>query len=331
MKALFTFFVALLTISFAVVPAMPTEDGRTGVYKTKISTNGGGIPGELALTVYQPTNSTKHRAFVMCPGSWEYGKAWDVYFPPFTPEFIADQGYTVVTWDPRGTLMLAAGFHEFSDLFETERYGVGHSSLCPPSILPLDSESVVEDLYNVITYTADLPGVEEIGIIGFSYGASYPIIEKVALDDYRIRLIMAIEPIGDEESIASMLSLGDSMTSLVGMIPTRAFDVCWRALRIFGVLGLPSHYINSLDCDLLIVQSLQYHASLSGLLGIGTCVDPGLFVYDNAPGYHRLNRNPPGVDVDRTRLKDYDWFPAPIWEDGELLCQYFIDCVEPRF
>jgi hypothetical protein len=324
---------ALLMFSFAVVPAMPAEYGpkRIGTFKTKISTNGGGIPGELALTVYQPTNRTKHRAFVMCPGSWEYGKAWDVYFPPFTPEFIAAQGYTVVTWDPRGTFMLATGWQELSDLFEPERYGVGHSSLYPPSILPPDSKFVVEDLYNVITYTAALPGVKEIGIIGFSHGASYPIIEKVTLDDDRIGLIIAIEPIGDETSLASMLSFGDSMISLVGTIPTRAFDVCWSALRIFGVLGLPSHYINSLDCDLLVVQSLQYHASLSGLLGIGTCVDPGLFVYDNAPGYRRLNRNLPGTEIDRTRLGDYDWFPAPIWEDGDLLCEYFMDCVEPRF
>jgi len=330
-----------LFLSPILLTGVETSESVPGIrtFTTRIGTDGGGIDGELCVTVYQPDDGKEHPAFVMCPGSWECGKAFDVYFTPFTPEFVASQGYTVVTWDPRGTFMLAAGLSKPGDLLERERYGIGRSTLCPPSIMPFDSEYVIEDLYNVITYASELPGVNEdrMGIIGFSYGASYPIIEKVALNDDRIDLILAIEPLGDEASLISLLTsiipvVGEHIAALVRQIPGAVFDVLWRSLMVFKTLGLPSHYIEDLDCDLMVVQSLRYHASLNGMLGIGICVDPGVFVYNhakNAP-YRRFNRNEPNIDIDLDRFDEYDWFPAPLWDDGDLLCEYFVECVEPR-
>jgi hypothetical protein len=330
-----------LFLNPAVLAGVENAGSASGIrtFTTKIGTDGGGINGELFVTVYQPDDGKEHPAFVMCPGSWEYGKGFEVYFAPFTPEFVASQGYTVVTWDPRGTFMLAAGWSKPGDLLERERYGIGRSTLCPPSILPFDSEYVIEDLYNVITYASELPGVNEdrMGIIGFSYGASYPIIERVALNDDRIDLIVAIEPLGDEASLISLVTsiipvVGEYIPALVRQIPGVVFDVLWSFLRVFKTLGLPRHYLEDLDCDLMVVQSLRYHASLSGMLGIGTCVDPGVFVYDhakNAP-YRRFNRNEPNIDIDLERFDEYDWFPAPLWYDGDLLCEYFGECVEPR-
>lgn len=325
--------------SFLIFPtaAISSEDGIE-FYETIISTNGGGIPGRIALEVYQPKADGKFNAFVMCPGSWEPSEAWGVYFPPFTPEFIAGQGYVVICWDPRGSFMAGAAASEALDYLDPDRWGIGESSIFPPAIM-LMSEVFVEDLYEVITFANNLEKVkkDEIGIIGFSHGASYPIAEKVLMQDDRVKLIAAIEPLADERSLIAMATSSfppvmDAATHLFNSIPHQLIDLIWSALSHLGIVGLPSHFIEDLDCDLIVVQSEQYHASLSGMLGLGSCREPGLTLYNSAVNarYRKLNRNPPGIAIDETNLDDYDWFPSPLWDDGELLCQYFVECIEPR-
>jgi len=336
--------VMFATAAVLVMPAslfisndLGTEMGcfEIETFETRIPTDGGDISGSLAIKVHQPVEEGRYPSFVMCPGSWEPSAAWNVYFKPFTPEFIASRGYVVISWDPRGSFMLYAGANEITDYLDPARYGIGDSSPFPPAIL-MESTFFVEDLYNVITFANDLPKVreDEIGIIGFSHGASYPIIEKVMLNDDRVKLIVSIEPIGDEASLVAMLTSGipvieEVMQSLIRALPEKIFDLIWGLLRVLKTVGLPSHYIEDLDCDLIVIQSTKYHASL----GLSTCVEPGLTVYNGAVNspYRRLNRNPPNIEIDQEHLEDYDWFPAPIWGDGDLFCQYFIDCVKPLF
>ncbi|MDY7018041.1 MAG: hypothetical protein SVK44_07515 [Nitrospirota bacterium] len=94
--------------SAAGTPGLSIKDG---VSKTtqRIPTQGGGIKGELVVHVLKADPSPNAPVIVLCPGSWEYSKAWEVYFPPFTPEFLAKRGFVAVTWDPRGAFMFGAG------------------------------------------------------------------------------------------------------------------------------------------------------------------------------------------------------------------------------
>jgi len=71
--------------SAAGTPELSVKDG---VSKTtqRIPTQGGGIKGELVVHVLKAGPSPNAPVIVLCPGSWEYSKAWEVYFPPFTPD-----------------------------------------------------------------------------------------------------------------------------------------------------------------------------------------------------------------------------------------------------
>jgi hypothetical protein len=197
------------------------------------------------------------------------------------------------------------------------------------------SRTVVEDYERILSFTESLDGIDKdrIGIIGFSHGATYPIIEKVLMNDERGRFILAMEPIGDEASLVNMVLgplpvLGPALTNLAGQVPGGVYErALWEPLEGLGFLGLATHYAPKLDIPLFIVQSERFHASVSGVVNAGQCTLPGVSLYEAATNvpFKKLNRNPENAPVRALA----DFFPSPIWDDGELLCEYFVNYVEP--
>jgi len=146
----------------------------------------------------------------MCPGSIEPASNWDFYFPPFTSQFLAERGFIVVLWGHRGSFtlpVLGGDPMVISHYFDPERYAIGKSSRYPSAILML-SVYFVDDLERVIEYAYnEVPLVDKtnIGVVGFSHGATYPIIEQAVKQDDRVKLIYAIGPMGDEASLLDMV------------------------------------------------------------------------------------------------------------------------------
>lgn len=319
--------------SAAGTPELSIEDG---VSKTtqRIPTQGGGIKGELVVHVLKAGPSPNAPVIVLCPGSWEYSKAWEVYFPPFTPEFLAKRGFVVVTWDPRGAFMFGAGAQEPQEFLEPNRYGLGASSPFPPAVLML-SRTFVEDYERILSFTESLEGVnkENISVVGFSHGATYPVIEKVLMADKRVKLIFSIEPMGDEASLVNMAvgplpGVGPALTNMAGQVPEGVYErAFWEPLEGLGFVGLATNYAPKLDIPLFVVQGERFHASASGIINAGQCTLPGVSLYEAATNvpFKKLNRNPDNAPTGALT----DFFPSPIWDDGELLCEYFVNYVEP--
>lgn len=347
LRGLFDSFriMALVLGVFVMLPFPPKEASaagtpglilKDGVSETtqRIPTQGGGIKGELVVHVLKASPSPNAPVVVLCPGSWEYSKAWEVYFPPFTPEFLAKRGFVVVTWDPRGAFMFGAGAATPQEFLEPNRYGLGASSPFPPAVLML-SRTVVEDYERILSFTESLDGIdkEKIVVAGFSHGASYPVIEKVLMADKRVKLIFSIEPVGDEASLVNMAvsplpGVGPALTNLAGQVPEGLYErALWEPLEGLGFVGLPTHYASKLDIPLFVVQGERFHASVSGIINAGQCTLPGVSLYEAATNvpFKKLNRNPDNAPAGALT----DFFPAPIWDDGELLCEYFVNYVEP--
>ena len=309
----------LFGIKGASAAGMPDLVLKNGVSETteRISTEGGGIKGELVVHVLKANPPSNAPVLVLCPGSWEYSKAWEVYFPPFTPEFLAKRGFVVVTWDPRGAFMFGAGAAKPQDFLELNRYGLGPSSPFPPAVLML-TRTFVEDYERVLRFTDSLEGIdkEKIAVIGFSHGATYPVIEKVLMADKRVKLIFSIEPMGDEASLVDMVlgplpGVGPALTNMAESVPEGLYEqALWKPLEGLGFLGLATRYAPKLDIPLFIVQGARFHASVSGVLGVGKCTLPGVTLYEAAKNVplKRLNRNPVNVPVEALS----DFFPPPI-------------------
>jgi hypothetical protein len=329
-----------VTLSFslkgAIAAGTPGLSLKNGVSETtqRIPTQGGGNKGELVVHVLKANPSPNAPVIVLCPGSWEYSKAWEVYFPPFTPEFLAKRGFVVVTWDPRGAFMLGAGAQTPQEFLDPNRYGLGASSPFPPALLML-SRTFVEDYERILSFTGSLEGIdkEKIAVVGFSHGATYPVIEKVLMGDKRVKLIFSIEPVGDEASLVNMIlgplpGVGPALTNLAGQVPEGVYErALWEPLEGLGFVGLATQYASKLDVPLFIVQSERFHASVSGIVKAGQCTLPGVSLYEAATNvpFKKLNRNPDNAPAGALT----DFFPSPIWYDGELLCDYFVNYVEP--
>ena len=330
---LFLFFV-LCTSVYA-----ENSDNELNIISKIIRTTSANLNASIYTKTYVPADNQKHPAIVMCPGSWEYSAAWDLYFPPFTPEFIAKQGFVVVTWDPRGSFMANPGGLDQLQFVTTDlsNYGIGRSfPPIPPSILMLN-ETLINDLYDVITYANNLDSVlkNKITLMGFSHGSTYPFIEKVYKNDKRVSSIVAIEPIGDESSLIDMLVgnlpvAGDALVTASKRVPENIYDrLLWEPLQQIPphIMGLATKYAAAVRIPVIVIQSEQFHASVTAPIFGGECTSPGVTLYAsliNVP-YKRLNRNTPDAEVDEL----YDFFPAPIWEDGELFCDYFINDIKP--
>ena len=318
---------------------LPDESSGIEVFEEDIITNGGGIEGKLHLTIFRPSLQGPLPAIILCPGSVEPASNWDFYFPPLTPQFFAKRGFITILWDPRGSFTLPVlGGDPFviSHYFDSERYAIGESSRFPSAILML-SKYFVDDLERVITYTYDeLSGVDvnNIGVVGFSHGATYPLIEQAIYNDNRIKLIYAIEPMGDEASLIDMFfnpmpGIGPLLVNTAENIPQSLYETfLWEPLyNGLGILGVATKYADRVSCPVFIIQSERYHASMSGTLRIGECKSPGLTMYSsitNSP-FKKFNREPANIPVKEIE----DFFPAPLWDDGQLLCDYFIEYIEP--
>lgn len=306
------------------------------IYSERIEAISANINAKIYTKIYEPIDNEKHPAIVMCPGSWEYSAAWDLYFPPFTPEFIAKEGFVVVTWDPRGSFIANPGGSDELQ-FDLSNYGIGRSTPpFPPSILMLN-ETLIDDLYDVITYANSLDRAQKnnITIIGFSHGATYPIIEKVTKTDERVSALVLIEPIGDESSVVDMVvgnipNIGDTLVNVSKAIPENVYDrILWEPLKNLPVpiLGLATEYASGITIPVFVIQTEQFHASITAPIFGGECTSPGVTLYTsltNTP-YKKLNRNAPNADISEI----YDFFPAPIWDDGELFCEYFTNEIKP--
>ncbi len=319
--------------SAAGTPELSIKDGVSETTQ-RIPTQGGGIKGDLVVHVLEADPSPNAPVIVLCPGSWEYSKAWEVYFPPFTPEFLAKRGFVVVTWDPRGAFMLGAGAATPQEFLEPNRYGLGASSPFPPAVLML-SLTFVEDYERILSFTESLGGInkENISVVGFSHGATYPVIEKVLMADKRVKLIFSIEPVGDEASLVDMVvgplpGVGPALTNLAGQVPEGVYErALWEPLEGLGFVGLATNYAPKLDIPLFVVQGERFHASASGIINAGQCTLPGVSLYEAATNvpFKKLNRNPDNAPAGALT----DFFPSPIWDDGKLLCEYFVNYVEP--
>jgi pimeloyl-ACP methyl ester carboxylesterase len=320
---------------------LPPEDSGISVEQFYVDTDGGGIEGKLYLTVFTPNIAGNLPTLILCPGSTEPASNWDFYFPPFTPLFLAERGFKVVLWDPRGTFTLpflgTGDVLSISTYFDPERYAIGQSSLFPPAILML-SEFFVDDLEKVIEHTYEkLPLVDKnnIGIIGFSHGATYPLIEQAIYNDNRVKLIFAIEPMGDEASLVDMAAgpvpvIGNVAVNTAKRIPETVYDrILWEPLNNgLGIVGVATKYGDRVSCPVYIIQCERYHASSSGIMGIGECTSPGLSIYESLTitPFKKFNNEPPNISVDEIN----DFFPNTIWDNGELLVEYFIDNIEPQ-
>ena len=334
MKTINLLLVVLLLVAGINSPIF-AEISNVNIYNKRIPTKSAEIDASLYLTVYEPADSAKHPAIVMCPGSWEYGDAWNLYFPPFTPEFIASQGFVAVVWDPRGSFMVNPSGGPLMSL-DPKDYGIGRSDpSVPPSIIMLN-KTLINDLYDVITFANNMDNVIEnkITLMGFSHGATYPIIEKAVKKDKRVSTIISIEPIGDESSMVDLLIgnvpiIGDALVNLSSSIPENVYDILWELLKNspLQIMGLATKYINDIDCPLVVVQSEQYHAAVSAAIFGGQATSPGVSLYNAATNvpYKLLNRNSENAAADEL----IDFFPSPIWNDGELFCDYFVDYVKP--
>jgi pimeloyl-ACP methyl ester carboxylesterase len=333
-------FLFLLFILILLSTAYAEEQVKgLNVFSKRIRTTSANINALLYIKVYEPKDNQKYPAIVMCPGSWEYSEAWFLYFPPFTPEFIANQGFVVVTWDPRGSFMANPGGLDQLQFVTTDidKYGIGKTiPPFPPSILMLN-ETLINDLYDVITYTNSLDSVlkNKTTIIGFSHGATYPVIEKAVKKDKRVASLVLIEPIGDESSAVDMLVgnipyIGDPLVYASKSIPEKTYNrFLWDPLKKFPphIMGLATKYAADIKIPVIVIQSEQFHASVSAPIFGGECTSPGVTLYEsliNTP-YKRLNRNTPNADINDL----YDFFPSPIWEDGELFCDFFINDIKP--
>ena len=335
---------AVLTFSMNVFALgkidLPPKESGISVEQFYIDTDGGGIEGKLYLTVFTPNITGNLPTLILCPGSVEPASNWDFYFPPFTPLFLAERGFKVVLWDPRGSFtlpVLGGDPTVISHYFDPERYAIGKSSPYPPAVLML-SVFFVDDLEKVIEHTYEkLPSVDKnnIGIIGFSHGATYPLIEQAIYNDTRVKLIFAIEPMGDEASLVDMAVgtipiVGNAAVNMADSIPQLVYDrALWEPLyNGLGILGVATKYGDRVSCPVYIIQTEQYHVSLSVMIGIGECTSPGLSIYESLTNttFKKFNNEPPNINVDEIN----NFFPAPIWYDGELLVEYFIENIEPQ-
>ena len=309
------------------------------IYSERINAISADVNAKIYTKIYEPADNKKHPVIVMCPGSWEYSAAWDLYFPPFTPEFIAKEGFVVVTWDPRGSFMANPGGLDQLQFITADlsNYGIGKTTPpFPPSILMLN-ETLIDDLYDVITYANSLDSAykNNITLMGFSHGATYPIIEKVTKIDERVSALVLIEPIGDESSLVDMVAgnipnIGDTLVNISKAIPENIYDrMLWEPLENLPVpiIGLATKYASNITVPVFVIQTEQFHASFTAPIFGGECTSPGVTLYEsltNTP-YKKLNRNAPNAGISEI----YDFFPAPIWNDGELFCGYFINEIEP--
>jgi hypothetical protein len=334
-KVYLMLFVLILLGNFVIPVCAETSDVK--ISHKRISTKSADSRGSLYLTIYEPTDNQNHPAFVICPGSWEDSEAWDLYFPPFSREFIAKQGFVVVGWDPRGSFMANPASMGVPTSLDPEKYGIGRSfPPYPPSILMLN-ETLIDDLYDVITYASNLKSVlpNKITLMGFSHGATYPIIEKSVKKDRRVSTIVSIEPIGDEASLVDMIIgnvpvVGDMAVGAASLIPENLYDrVLWEPLKNIPphIMGLATSYIDGVNCPLIVMQSEQFHASFTAPIFGGECKLPGVSLYNSATKvpYKRLNRNPVNASGDELT----DFFPSPIWNDGDLFTDYFINYIKP--
>jgi pimeloyl-ACP methyl ester carboxylesterase len=310
-------------------------NSQFNIITKRVKSTSANINASLYTKTYIPSDNQKHPAIVMCPGSWEYSAAWELYYPPFTPEFIAKENFVVVTWDPRGSFMANPGAPSIS--LDPNKYGIGKSyPPYPPSIIMLN-ETIVDDLYDIITYTNSLDNVEKnkITVMGFSHGATYPVIEKAVKNDTRISSLVLIEPIGDESSVVDMLVgnvpvVGDTLVNLSKTIPESVYEsLLWRPLYILPphIMGLATKYAGEIKIPVIVIQSEQFHASITAPIFGGECTSPGVTLYaslTNSP-YKRLNKNEPNTNVSNLT----DFFPSPIWNDGDLFCDYFVNYIEP--
>jgi pimeloyl-ACP methyl ester carboxylesterase len=310
-------------------------NSQLNIITKRVKATTANLKASIYTKTYVPADNQKHRAIVMCPGSWEYSAAWEFYYPPFTPEFIAKQGFIVVTWDPRGSFMANPG--PSTEPLNPKAYGIGKSfPPYPPEILMLN-ETIIDDLYDVITYANSLDRVRKnkITVMGFSHGATYPVTEKVIKKDKRVSSLVLIEPIGDESSLVDMLVgnvpvVGDALVNISKAIPENVYEsLLWRPLYIIPphITGLATKYAKDIKIPVIIIQSEQFHASLTAPIFGGKSTSQGVTLYaslTNTP-YKQLNRNAANADINNL----VDFFPAPIWEDGELFCDYFINDIIP--
>jgi pimeloyl-ACP methyl ester carboxylesterase len=328
------------TYSKDIMSKIDLPDKSTGieVIEEDIPTDGGGVKGNLHLTIFKPAISGPLPTVILCPGSVEPASNWDFYFPPLTPQFFAKRGFMTVMWDPRGSFTMPplGGALTLSNMLDTERYAVGESSSYPSAILML-SKYFVDDLEKVITYTYNelsQVDVKNIAVTGFSHGATYPLIEQVIYNDNRVKLIFAIEPMGDETSLIDMFlgllpGVGPALVDITEDIPQSLYDtILWEPLyNGLGILGVATKYAAQISCPVFIIQSERYHASMSGTFNIAECKSPGLSMYaaiTNSP-FKKFNKEAANISVEEIK----DFFPAPLWDDGQLLCDYFIEYIEP--
>ena len=183
------------------------------------------------------------------------------------------------------------------------------------------------DIYNVKK--------NNITLMGFSHGATYPVVENVVKKDKRVSALVLIEPIGDESSLVDMLAgnipvAGDIFVTASKFVPENIYDrLLWEPLKQVPphIMGLATKYAADISIPVIIIQSEQFHASVTAPIFGGECTSPGVTLYTllvNAP-YKRLNRNTPNANANDL----YDFFPSPIWEDGELFCDYFVNDIKP--
>jgi len=157
----------------------------------------------------------------------------------------------------------------------------------------------------------------------------------VTKTDERVSALVLIEPIGDESSVVDMVvgnipNIGDTLVNVSKAIPENVYDrILWEPLKNLPVpiLGLATEYASGITIPVFVIQTEQFHASITAPIFGGECTSPGVTLYTsltNTP-YKKLNRNAPNADISEI----YDFFPAPIWDDGELFCEYFTNEIKP--